>query len=361
MGIPSRIVVIGASAGGIEALIKVVGGLPENFSAAVFIVLHMAANSRSLLPRILSKHCALPVQFPDTQENIQPGQVYIAPPDHHLLVSHGEVFTTRGARENGHRPAIDPLFRSAAKVYGNRVIGVVLSGCQNDGTAGLVDIKRRGGIVIAQDPNDALFNSMPQSAIATEMVDFILPAGEIPARLSELAQKPLPDHGHSASDDSAPMDIVIETKSAELDLDAMRKLDRIGDRSTLTCPDCGGVLWEMNHDALVRYRCHVGHAYTAETLLEKQIDELEEALWAALRTLEEQVALSDRLAQKATERKQKHLAQRFHERAEEADKKAKTIRRVLLSEVHNCPITEDPFSHKERGENSPEKPQTSLP
>lgn len=360
MDAPSRIIVVGASAGGIEALIKVVGGLPESFSAAVFIVLHMAANSRSLLPKILSKHCLLPVRFLDANAVIEPGQVYVAPPDHHLLVKDGEVFITRGARENGHRPAIDPLFRSAAKAYGNRVIGVVLSGCQNDGTAGLIDIKRRGGIAIAQHPDDALFDSMPQSAIATELVDFVLPAVEIPARLAELAQKPLPDNGHAAADDPAPPDIVIETNSAELDLDDMRKLDRIGDRSPLTCPDCGGVLWEMNHDALVRYRCHVGHAYTAETLLEKQTDELEDALWAALRTLEEQVALSDRLAQKATERKQKHLAQRFHDRAEEADHKAKAIRRVLLSETHNRSITENLPSHREHGENSPKDPKVSL-
>jgi two-component system chemotaxis response regulator CheB len=321
-----NVVVVGASAGGVEALVRLVQGLPSDLPAAVFVVLHITPDSASALPKILSRAGALAAVHPVDGEPIQPGRVYVAPPDRHLLLTPRRVHVVHGPRENGHRPAVDPLFRTAARAFGPRVIGVVLSGTLDDGTAGLAAIKMRGGIAIVQDPSDALFPGMPRSALENVPVDAVLPVGEIPARLVELVNEPVTG---SAPPVSHEMDM--EARMAELDEGAVHNSERPGSPSAFSCPDCGGVLWELADGELIRYRCRVGHAYSPDTLSTKQVEKLEDALWIALRGLEEQAALALRLAERAAERGQPKIADRFESRHRDAQDQAEVIREVLAN------------------------------
>ncbi len=204
------VIVVGASAGGVEALDRLVAALPDDLPASLFVVLHVPPTGRSALPDILRRHCRLPVAHAIDGEAVKPGQVYVAPPDQHLLVADGQVRLGRGARENGHRPAIDPLFRSAAREYGPRVVGVVLSGVLDDGTAGLAAVKAGGGVAIVQEPADAMYPAMPQHALENVAVDHVLAAGEIAAALDRLAREPArgpgrPDRGSSGARPARPL------------------------------------------------------------------------------------------------------------------------------------------------------------
>src|SRR3954470_23315068 len=270
---PGRdIIVVGASAGGVEALTQLVRGLPADLPAAVFVVLHVPAHATSLLPRILDKAGPLPAAHPREGEAIQPGRVYVAAPDHHLLLKNGTVHLARGPRENGHRPAVDALFRSAARAYGGRVVGVVLSGALDDGTAGLVAVKHRGGLAVVQDPNDALYAGMPRSALANVQVEYCLPLADIPPALARLAREPA-----DTQKGAGPVadDLEIETDLAELDLATLQSAERAGTPSGFGCPDCGGSLWELKEGTLVRFRCRVGHAWSGDSLLARQADALD--------------------------------------------------------------------------------------
>jgi two-component system chemotaxis response regulator CheB len=319
------IIVIGASAGGVEALQRLVRHLPSDLPAAVLVVLHLPPGSASALPEILSRAGPLPATHPRHDERIRRSRIYVAPPDRHLVVADGRVHLAVGPRENGHRPAIDPLFRSAARAYGRRVVGIVLSGVLDDGTAGLAAIKLRGGVAVVQDPDDALFDSMPRSAIANVAVDDVLPADVIPEALLRIVGEA---DGESAEPDIT-LTLEVESRMAELDPGAAHEAERPGVPSAFACPECGGVLWELADDELIRFRCRVGHAYTPGTLTSEQLDTLEEALWVALRTLEEQAALHERLGRQATDRGQRQLADRFAERKEHAYRRAEVIRQVL--------------------------------
>src|SRR5688500_11634716 len=188
-GTSPPILVIGGSAGGVEALIRIAGQLPRDLPAAVFVALHFPVYSTSMLPRILERAGDLPAAHASDGARIEPGRIYVAPPDRHLIVLRQSVHVVRGPRENGHRPAIDPMFRSAAIAHGNRVVGVVLTGNLDDGTAGLLAIKRRGGIAIVQNPTEALFPSMPASALEHVDVDFVLPLSAIGDQLRALAEE----------------------------------------------------------------------------------------------------------------------------------------------------------------------------
>jgi two-component system, chemotaxis family, protein-glutamate methylesterase/glutaminase len=319
------IVVVGASAGGVEALVELAASLPGDLSAAVFVVLHLPATGTSALPEILRRHGPLPAAHVRDSEPIQPGRIYVAPPDHHVLVRTGHVHLSRGPRENGHRPAIDPLFRSAAREYAARVIGVVLSGALDDGTAGLLAIKSRGGIAVVQNPEDALYPGMPGNALEHAQVDHVLAAasmGKLLARLlADLAEPPA---------DPAPTGMRVEVEMEGFSMEAFEG-HHPGRPSGFSCPDCHGVLWQIKDGGLERYRCRVGHAWSPESLLIQQSEALEAALWVALRSLEERAALARRLAEPARRRGHAITATRFEEQAAEAQQAARLVRDLLLN------------------------------
>jgi two-component system, chemotaxis family, protein-glutamate methylesterase/glutaminase len=320
-----NIVVIGCSVGGVEALQRLVGPLPREFPAALFVVLHLAPESTSVLPEILTRAGSLPAAHPRDGEAIRTGRIYVAPPDNHLLIEDGKVRLRRGPRENRHRPAIDPLFRSAARWYGSRVIGVVLTGSLDDGTAGLLAIKKRRGIAVVQDPADAFCREMPRSALETVEVDYVAPLARIPQLLEELV--PVEVAGNGAGKSSR---LKKETDIAELDMDAIEDENRPGVPSSFGCPECGGVLWEMDGEEMLRFRCRVGHAYTAGSLRVEQTEAVEGALWAAMRALEEGASLARRMAETAARSKRPRQATLYRERAEAKMQQAEVLRRLIL-------------------------------
>lgn len=282
------IVVIGASAGGVEAIRALVAALPPDFAAAVFVVLHIGAH-KSELPWLLNQKGPLRACHPGDGDPIRAGQIYVAPPDHHLLVERGHVRLNRGPRENWARPAVDPLFRSAARAYGSGVIGVILTGGLNDGTAGLFEVKQHGGTTVVQDPNDAADPSMPRSALRHVVVDHCLPLRGIPALLAELVGKRRPDPLIEGTPAAAP-------RERE---DAMTAEYKLDDPVAVTCPDCGGALRRTELGALTQFRCHIGHVYTAEVMVAAQFAAMEWSLGAAMRALSERGELCRQMADKA--------------------------------------------------------------
>jgi two-component system, chemotaxis family, protein-glutamate methylesterase/glutaminase len=322
------IVVVGASAGGVEALADLTASLPPDLPAAVFVVLHVPSTGTSALPDILSRHGPLPAAHVKDGEPIEHGRIYVAPPDHHVLLRSGHVHLARGPRENGHRPAVDPLFRSAAREYGSRVVGVVLSGALDDGTAGLAAIKTRGGLTVVQEPADALYPNMPGSALEHVRVDHVRPAAAMGTLLARLILEP-------AGEGSPPAgsDMEVEVAVEGFSLDAIEG-EHPGRPSGFSCPDCNGVLWEIQDGELQRFRCRVGHAWSPESLLTQQSEGLEAALWIALRSLEERAALARKLAEPARRRGHTFSARRFEEQATEAQQAARLVRNLLLDRAN---------------------------
>ena len=323
-------IVIGASAGGVQALSTLVADLPSNLPAAVFMVLHIPADVPSLLPGILSRESHLRVTHAVDGEQIHRGRIYVAPPNRLLLVENERVKLVHGPRENLHRPSIDTLFRSAARWAGPRVIGVVLTGARDDGRTGMRAIKQRGGLAIVQDPREAPFPSMPLSVLQSVKVDYSLPLREIAPLLVRLSHETAEEEGRYL----VPNDLEIESRIAEQEMDGhelIASIEKLGRVSKLTCPDCHGALWEINDEDMLRFRCHVGHAFSAESLNDGQSQMLEIALWSAVRALEEQMMLAKRVVERA--RKANHLraAAMFERRAQEADAHSSVLRELLLS------------------------------
>jgi two-component system, chemotaxis family, protein-glutamate methylesterase/glutaminase len=336
--------VIGASAGGVEALTRLVSGLTSDIPAAIFVTLHFPRGGTSALPRILERSGPLSAVHAQDGQRIEPRAIYIAPPDNHLLIFRDVVRLYRGPRENGNRPAVDPMFRSAALAYGSRVIGVMLSGNLDDGTSGLLAIKRRGGITVVQDPDDAMFASMPQSALDHVAIDHVAKLDRIGKLLVELSHRPPTVEEHAVSDDAQK-----ETEYSEVDLARIEDLDaHPGELAPFGCPDCGGTLWELHEQNLVRFRCRVGHAWTSEALLGRQAETLDAALWTALRALEESASLSTQLAARARARGNDRLAERMADHAELAERRASTIRNVLLQDREAGNAAADLQTHGER-------------
>jgi two-component system chemotaxis response regulator CheB len=323
-----RLIVIGASAGGVAALKTLVDQLPVDLPAAICIVLHVPAGHPSKLPEILNRARKLPAAHAADGERTQAGRIYVAPPDNQLLVADGFLRVVRGPRGNRQRPAIDPLFRSAAGAYGPRVIGVILTGALDDGTIGLQEIKRQGGIALVQDPNEAETASMPRSAMEHVQVDFCLPLAPLAAKLVELVRMPLPDMPSGEPPQRLEFEIEADALLPSALADDAR---RPGKLSGLTCPECHGPLWEIEDGELVRYRCRVGHAYSQQTIMIEQALAVERALWTGLRALEENATLSRRLAKRAAGLNSTHSAQRFTNRAEEIEAQAETLRHTLQS------------------------------
>lgn len=320
------IIVLGASTGGVEALSQVVADLPRNLPAAVFVVLHVPRHGRSHMPEILSRAGPLAAVHPHDGAAIAHGRIYVAPPDYHMLVVQGRVRVVRGPTENRHRPAVDTLFRSAAHSYGPRVAGVVLTGALDDGTAGLYAVKQHGGVAIVQDPADALISSMPESALEYVAVDYCLPLAHIAPRLIQLAHEDISQRGGAAMPALDEGDAVASGRRLWPDDD----IEKRGNPSVYTCPECNGPLWEIADGDLVRYRCRVGHGFTSESLLAGQSEQVEDALWEALNTLEASATMARQMARQARDRNHMSVAERFETRVHESTKRAEVIRRVLM-------------------------------
>lgn len=318
-----NLVVIGASAGGLDALLAIIEAVRADLPAAIIIAVHTRAERDGMLPRILSRRSEAPVAFARHGDRLHNGHIIVVPPDVHLIIDRDRVVLHRGPTENGFRPAIDPLFRSAARTGGGRVIGVILSGALDDGTVGLKRIKEAGGVAIVQDPDDAAVPSMPLSAIRAVEVDYVVPASQIGRLIGELAGELSAGRATMAKrGESEPQRDTTEIE----DMD-----EEFGPPTGLTCPDCGGALWEIKDGKLVRYRCHVGHQYLQESLDAEQRDMVEGALWTAVRSLEERAELRERLARRAEQGGTPAAASRFLDSARDAKQQATTIRELLLS------------------------------
>jgi two-component system chemotaxis response regulator CheB len=322
----STVVVVGASAGGVEALTTLAEGLPAELDAAVCVVLHLPAGADSRLAEIISRAGPLPATQARGDEPLTPGRVYVAPPDRHLVLRDGQLLVVRGPHENGFRPSIDVLFRSAAVSYGRRTIAVVLSGTRDDGVAGASAVGARGGCVVVQSPDDALFPGMPAETVSRDHPDRVLPLRELASavaaavrRLSEEA--PMSENGRD--------EMSLETEYATLDAEMLDRDAPPGESSVYSCPDCGGVLWELDDPELLRFRCRVGHAYTADGVVDGQGETVETALWTALRALQERSQLCDRLATRLGRRGAHRSRERFEALAGEAREQAESIRRLL--------------------------------
>lgn len=325
---PTRdIVVVGASAGGVQTLQQLVSLLPADFPATIFIVQHLSPSEKSLLPEILSRCSSVPVSLPNDGARFHANQIYIAPANHHLLVEPERMRVVRGPRENRHRPAIDALFRSAAWSYGPRVVGVVLTGYLDDGTAGLWAIKTCGGLTIVQDPADALHGDMPGNAALTVDVDYSLPVSEIGPLLVRLAREQI--NGAKAFTRPETMKTEIEFATMDRDITDMNKL---GTLSPFTCPTCRGALWELQDGDILRYRCHTGHAFSKDSLLTDQSTAMEDALYSALRAVEEKAAALRRLGERHVGRADRLTAD-YNAKARDLDGTAEVLRSMLAGET----------------------------
>lgn len=313
------LVVIGASAGGVEALKHLSALLRTDLPAALFVVLHLPPEGRSVLPAILERAGPLPASHPVDGEAWEHGRVYVAPPDRHLEIDDGRIRLSSGPRENGYRPAIDRLFTTAANAHAERVTGVVLSGALDDGTVGLNNVVAAGGAGIVQDPEEALYPAMPASAAAYVPDARILPLDDIADAIWTLATKPVPLPAHpraAVGEEQAPNPTSV--------YDAQH-----GRISGITCPECNGVLWEADESGILRFRCRIGHGYTLESLVASQGLALETALWTALRALDERVALAERLSRRFSLQGNARTAERYAQQAHDAREQAAVVRRAL--------------------------------
>jgi len=320
-----RIVVIGGSSGAIEAMRVIARGLPAGFPAPVCMVVHMSPESPGTLDSILSQGAQVPCASAVTGARLRDGHIYVAPPDHHLLVEPGALRLSKGPRENRCRPAVDPLFRSAAQVYGAGVIGVVLTGNLDDGTAGLWTIKRLGGVTIVQDPNEALFPSMPASALQHVPVDHVVPVQEIAPLLARLLLSP----AGGETPDPAPASLEVEMKIAAGQNAVDAGVEQIGEPSRFACPECHGVLLRMKEGGPSRFRCHTGHAYSAGSLVAAVNNGVEEALWAAVRSLEESALLMQQLSAPGQDEPTPGHAGEYREQGLAAHRHSEMVRQVL--------------------------------
>lgn len=324
------IVVIGSSAGGIRALTTLFAALPAHLPATFCVVQHVSPDEPSILPQIISDVGAMAAAHPADGEHIRRGRIYVAPPDHHLLLVDGIVRVARGPKENRFRPSIDATFRSAARAYGPRVIGVVLTGHLGDGTVGLQAIRKRGGLSVVQNPKEAEYPSMPSSALRYVKVDYCVPLAEIPDLLLRLVGEP------AAAEELYPLprDVEVESNIAEQHMDSDELLDnveKIGRQTVYTCPECNGVIWQIGDDEPLRLRCHVGHSFTADIFQQLQNEKLENALWTAVRVMDESANF---YRDRADHLRQNNLieAQRHDEQATKLSAQASALRQLVVRE-----------------------------
>jgi two-component system chemotaxis response regulator CheB len=314
-------VAVGASAGGIEALRNLVAALPADFPASVLVVLHLAPRGTSVLAQILDRAGPLRALQATDGAQPEPGTIYVAPPDCHLLADDGVMRLDHGPRSNGHRPAIDPLFRSVAAVHGSRCAGVILSGVLDDGTAGLMAIKQAGGLTLAQDPADALYDMMPRTAIEVVAPDHVATAHHLAAILAQAATQPPTDPPHEPPVPSREHLVAVDRGSSDQ--------PQPGDLTGLTCPECNGAIWLDESGGVARFACRTGHEYSSAAFTAAQSDRVESALWTAMRTLEERAALYRRMAARHRAAGNLRTAERFALRGESAVQHAFVIRELI--------------------------------
>lgn len=306
----------------------IIKNLPPQIDASIFIVWHMAPTMRSVLPQVLNKENTIPAAHALNYETIVTNRIYVAPPDHHLLLEDKHVRVTHGPKENRFRPAVDPLFRSAAYAYRNRVIGVVLSGALDDGTAGLWTIKNYSGVAVVQDPNDAEVPSMPENAIAGVAVDYVVPAAEIANVLVKLINEDVDVNTYPMKDDEKTK---VEIKIAAEDSAFNAGIMELGELSPYTCPECHGVLIELKDGNRSRYRCHTGHAYSPDSLLAAITEKIEDGLYSAMRNIEESIMLLNHVGDHLAEANQPKLAALYFKKAKEAEARADLVRKAALN------------------------------
>jgi two-component system chemotaxis response regulator CheB len=314
---PRHLVVIGASAGGVEALCTVVAGLPADLPATVGVVLHIAARGPSVLATILGRAGALPCRPAVDGAPLREGEILVAPPGHHLAIADGRVSVSTGPRENGLRPSVDVLFRTAAETFGPAVIGVVLSGTRDDGTAGLSAIKAHGGSTIVQDPEDAMYPGMPASALAHVRVNAVVPADRVAETIVRMVTGEFTDG--PVEDETLGHDVLP------------------GEEVVTICPECGGVLSERREAGLTQWRCQVGHRYSPASLADAQAHTVESALWAAVRALEDRRVLLERMATQQEARGQQRSAEIFRQRAAQAGRQAQRVHEALHDGAATAP------------------------
>jgi len=322
------IIVIGASAGGVYALKELIAALPADLPATLFIVLHVSPNMPSLLPSILNHVGKLKAVHPSDGEPILPGHIYVAPPDHHLLVENNQVLVKKGPKENRFRPSIDALFRSAAYTYGPRVIGVIMTGLLDDGTSGMWSVKRLGGVSVIQEPEEALYPSMPESVKENVAVDYVVPVSEMGKLFVELTQQTVEPRPALSPQEVERMST--EIKIAEQDNAFTMQILEEGNVVPLTCPECHGALVSIQEGTLIRYRCHTGHGFTAGSLLADVNKNVEAALWNAIRGLDEAQILLQQTARVLQLAGNKGAAQEYGLKADEAQQRAEKIRTLVF-------------------------------
>jgi two-component system, chemotaxis family, protein-glutamate methylesterase/glutaminase len=328
MNKPKFVITVGASAGGLNALIEMVSHLPEEIDAAMFIVLHLSSKGISnFLIHQLQPHTALSCSIGKDNIPIERNHIYIAPRDRHIMIKKDHMVIGKGAKENRWRPSIDLLFRSAAAAYNTHAIGIILTGLLDDGSLGMQAIKRSGGICIVQDPDEAEFPEMPMAVLDKMEVNFCIKLAEIGETLSTVTQVEKPYI-------EAPPDIVAEAKIAENVSTGIEKVSPLGAKSLYACPDCGGGLWELTNDNITEYRCHVGHAFSERHLLIKQAETLESTLWMALRIMEERRNLFMRLKEQNTKKGLRRIAESNQIEAELLEVHINKLKEVLFATVN---------------------------
>jgi two-component system chemotaxis response regulator CheB len=325
------IIVVGTSTGGIDALKELAAGLPRDFRATLFVTMHVAPYSLGILPEILERAGPLPAANAEDWEQFEPGRIYVAPPDRHLILEPtGHVRVTRGPRENRFRPAVDPMFRSAARAFGPRVIGLILTGWLDDGTAGLWAVKERGGVAVVQHPEDAFAPAMPLNAIKQVDVDHVVPLKEIAPLLVRLTEAPAGEEGGRPVSEEMETEVKIAREDNALESGIMKW----GEPSVYACPECHGTLLQLKEGGAMRFRCHTGHAYSVDSLLAEFTEKTEETLWSAIRAIEEGVLLMRELARHVGERHDGTDAEALLTKADESQRRAELVRTVVMSHEH---------------------------
>lgn len=346
------IIVIGASAGGVEALLELVDNLPGDFPAAILVVVHTTPTRPNRLPQVLNYRSKIPAYQAEQGKLIEPGNIYVAPSDLHMLVKEGRLELNHGPRENSSRPAIDPLFRSAARNYGPRLIGIILSGNMGDGATGLMMVKSYGGLVIVQTPDEAAYSSMPNTAISYGQVDHILPIKEMASLLMRLVNENGKEKGTAGQMDreikrdvnnlepTSPAEGAGEGEEERPDVinQALWEQEhnyRSGKSAIYSCPDCSGVLWQIEENGVIYFQCHVGHRLSPEVLLIRKSNELETALWSCVRTLQEKASINLQLAAQMRSKGQNEVAERIEEKAQIDKQTMRILREQILDIIPN--------------------------
>ncbi|GGC09287.1 chemotaxis protein CheB [Dyadobacter sediminis] len=327
----SRVIVIGSSAGGVIALKELVASLPADFGVPIFIVQHIAPQVHSYLPEILNHAGHLKAKHPEDGEQIRNGHIYIAPPDHHMLIEDDHILVKKGPKENRFRPSVDALFRSAAYTYKNGVIGIILTGMLDDGTSGMWAVNQMKGITIVQDPLDAMYQSMPQNVLEHVNVDYIVPLVYIPELLTGLAEIEVEEMPIEVDKNKELMKMEIDIAAQQ---NAFEKgIINVGEPSSLTCPECGGALNLLTEDKITRYRCHTGHAYSSESLMEEVSQMTEVKVWQTIRSLEERIILLEKSADKSRETGNEGTAVNFLSKATKTRKATNLLRAFLFDQL----------------------------